>query len=598
MVIKKKGYYILFFFIIVFCICYAEINFGIISGVKNTIKKIKKSSPSTSQNQKANTPPVILQLKIEEFPVFVDKEVGISCVAYDEDNDVLTYSWSCSSGTVTSVSIDGSVIIWNTPLTSGTYTVSCNVSDGRGGVAISSLEVLVKYNHAPVLSWTYEEGYENDGVEPDEGPLTTTFKFRIKYTDKDGDPPMVGYPILHVEQAGKKIKWSPLGMNYSHGDPIDGSVYFRDISFYDYLLLPATDYSYYFEVRDQYGAYGFTPEISGPYVSGHWEVKEVDTGEISGETSIVLDSFGNPHICYFDFENSLLKYAHFKDTWSVSTIDAGYVYCSMTVDSSDTLHISYYNNGKLNYAKKLNNSWHIQTVTTETAYYNSIAVDSSGGVHISYYNLATQDLKYAKYDGVSWSTYTVESYPLSNERVGLYTSIVVDSSDNVHISYCYANDLTQSYILKYAKWDGISWSTSALTTQEEAVLGETSIAVSSSNKVYIVYFDSKNGDLNCVNWVEVGSFKGWRKERIEKVAECRDVSLEISSDGRPCVSYLTREGLKYAKITSYGWLIQTIESSESLIYGNVALAVDKLGLPHISYTDIQKNSLKYAVWRP
>ncbi|MDH4157684.1 MAG: right-handed parallel beta-helix repeat-containing protein, partial [candidate division Zixibacteria bacterium] len=47
-------------------------------------------------------------------------------------------------------------------------------------------------NNPPVLAWTGEAGYADDGVDPDDGDATTTFTFRVDYFDDDGvngDPP-------------------------------------------------------------------------------------------------------------------------------------------------------------------------------------------------------------------------------------------------------------------------------------------------------------------------------------------------------------------------------------------------------------------------
>ena len=85
--------------------------------------------------------------------------------------------------------------------------------------------------------------------------------------------------------------------------------------------------------------------------------------------------------------------------------------------------------------------------------FTSFAVDSSGDVHISYFNSHLQDLKYATYDGSSWTTSTVDSVGF----VGVWTSLAVDSSGDVHISHC---DWT-NYDLKYATLSGGNSSGSA-----------------------------------------------------------------------------------------------------------------------------------------
>jgi len=78
--------------------------------------------------------------------------------------------------------------------------------------------------------------------------------------------------------------------------------------------------------------------------------------------------------------------------------DAG-LYTSIALDSSDNVHISYYDagNNALEYATNTTGEWVATMVddSGDVGLYTSIAVDGSGGVHISYYDAANGALKYA-----------------------------------------------------------------------------------------------------------------------------------------------------------------------------------------------------------
>ena len=78
-------------------------------------------------------------------------------------------------------------------------------------------------------------------------------------------------------------------------------------------------------------------------------------------------------------------------------------------------------------------SWAVATLdsTGYVGYDTSIAVDSSSKVHISYLDGTNSDLKYATNAGGSWAYSTLDS----TGNVGYDTSIAVDSSSHVHISY-------------------------------------------------------------------------------------------------------------------------------------------------------------------
>ncbi len=101
--------------------------------------------------------------------------------------------------------------------------------------------------------------------------------------------------------------------------------------------------------------------------SGSWVTETVDSsGIIVGMyTSIALDASGNPHISYYDYTNGALKYASDRGfnpvskkwEWRITTVDStGDVGMdtSIALDSSGNPHISYYDdtNGDLKYTTK------------------------------------------------------------------------------------------------------------------------------------------------------------------------------------------------------------------------------------------------------
>lgn len=84
----------------------------------------------------------------------------------------------------------------------------------------------------------------------------------------------------------------------------------------------------------------------------------------------------------------------------------------------------------------------------------SMKFRSDDSIHISYHYRPTQDLKYARWNGVSWSKETVDSAG----SVGASCAMALDSSGYPHISYW---DYT-NHGPKYAKWTGASWSIQSL----------------------------------------------------------------------------------------------------------------------------------------
>ena len=110
----------------------------------------------------------------------------------------------------------------------------------------------------------------------------------------------------------------------------------------------------------------------------------------------------------------------------------------------------------------------------------SIAVDSSGKVHISYYDDANTSLKYVTNTTGAWMKTTLDN----SGDVGYNNSIAVDSGGKVHIGY------TDS-ALKYVTNASGHWVKKVV--DDSGILG--SIAVDSNGKVHISYYDYANGAL-------------------------------------------------------------------------------------------------------
>ena len=95
-------------------------------------------------------------------------------------------------------------------------------------------------------------------------------------------------------------------------------------------------------------------------------------------------------------------------------------------------------------AKASGQTWTTEVVDSsgDVGRFPSIVLDSSDNAHISYFDETNDDLKYTTNATGLWLTETVDM----DGDVGRFTSIVLDSSDNVHISY---SDITNED-LKYA----------------------------------------------------------------------------------------------------------------------------------------------------
>lgn len=141
-------------------------------------------------------------------------------------------------------------------------------------------------------------------------------------------------------------------------------------------------------------------------------------------TSMDTDSFGRPHISYYDATDGDLMYVWQDDSgWHSETVDSeGNTgkFTSLAVDANGIPHISYYDltNGKIKHAIRNNSTWEkteVDEVCTgvDGGYYTgvstSIAIDNSHRPHISYYDYNQQCLKHAWLEGSVWEREIVEA---------------------------------------------------------------------------------------------------------------------------------------------------------------------------------------------
>jgi len=175
----------------------------------------------------------------------------------------------------------------------------------------------------------------------------------------------------------------------------------------------------------------------------------------------------------------------------------------------------------------------------------------------------------------------------SSGWVGLYASLALDSSEKVGISYY---DFTNND-LKYASWTGSSWNIQ--TVDSAGFVGlHTSVAFDSSDNPHISYYAEKS--LKYASWT--GS--GWNIQTADSSGGGSFTSIALDKSGNPRISYFhpTSGGtLKYASWTGSSWNIETVDSAR-LVGEFTSLVLDDEGNPYISYYDIPNGALKYA-WR-
>jgi len=364
-------------------------------------------------------------------------------------------------------------------------------------------------------------------------------------------------------------------------------------------------------------------------------IQTVDaTNGVGMYSSLKLDSSNNPKIAYYDTIYGDLRYASYNgSSWSYQIVDSsGDVgqYASLALHPSNQYpRIAYYDwtNMRLKYASWNGTSWDISVVdsssTADLGEYCSLALDSSGNPAISYLDATNGILKFAKYNSVTskWDIEIVDSGTGGGggggggggyAYVGYYSSLVIDTNGNPHISYY---DYTTRK-LKYATKTGLTWTIMIpdLGTTND-VGGYTSITINNTGKPIISYYDWTSSDLKCAQYVSGTTWQVWKVDYLDDVGQYTSVALD--SNQNIYISYLDITNfdlklakytggswqtviidggpgdLKFATKTGTGWTIQTIDSQgDKGLY--TSIDIDTQNIAHIGYMDYTSIDTNYA----
>jgi hypothetical protein len=332
--------------------------------------------------------------------------------------------------------------------------------------------------------------------------------------------------------------------------------------------------------------------------TGGWHYYTVDTiGQVGPFNSLAVDTYGIPHISYFDATNSDLKYATWTGSdWKVETVDSdGYVGTdtAIAVDSQGHPHISYRainsstNWNDLKYASWTGSSWEIETLDTaySTAFYTSLAIDRDDRPHISYYEgWSGYKIRHATSNGSAWNIDTVDYVSGTITR----TSLALDSLGYPHIAYY---DGVPDYTLKHSWWDGSEWRNETLSGTRYAC-GYASLALDASDTAHIAYQSLIDNNIRLAS--HVGG--GWVTTIVDSAGDaCTFASLALDGAGQAHMAYseTVHHGLKYAEETPGGWHPETVNDT-GYIDSHLSLTLDGNGTPCISYYDESGQDLLYV----
>jgi len=223
--------------------------------------------------------------------------------------------------------------------------------------------------------------------------------------------------------------------------------------------------------------------------------------------------------------------------------------------------------------------WHIETVDNsgEVGKYTSIKIDSNDNIHISYHG-NHDNLKYAFYDGNEWKIETI----INDHTVYGYITLILDSNENPHI--CYGDNIGT---IKYVFYDGNKWQIETVDYNNTFNV-YASLALDSYDYPHIAYCDYDYTGLKYANYD--GNI--WHKFSLEEqYSNCRSSSISLDSNNYPHISYDGNLGLTYLYFDGSSWNEEVIDSCWLDTY----LIMDNNNYPHICYQS-GDYYLKYAYY--
>jgi serine protease len=168
-------------------------------------------------------------------------------------------TWACKSARTMATKQTGSI------KTGATYQTTCklgnavyrywfNFADNDGaatGRPTKAVQGPYIKDH-PILCWSNATGYDGeDGVNPNSGPLGTSFRFQVVYRDSHGDAPTTAE--LEIMRSGSAYRTVPLVKSKGERYRV-GQRYYANTK-----LVEGGFYKYRFSMADSYGSASGSP---------------------------------------------------------------------------------------------------------------------------------------------------------------------------------------------------------------------------------------------------------------------------------------------------------------------------------------------------
>jgi hypothetical protein len=364
--------------------------------------------------------------------------------------------------------------------------------------------------------------------------------------------------------------------------------------------------------------------FSSPYVAGTAAlIKQADPGAKAGDIGSILmtsgvdnrdgdNETGNTTGLLFsrlDIDNALSLATARKGRYA--DVNFGKLF-STAVDSQGVLHASWFDtvNGDLLYAtRNTSGKWSAARIIDADGVVgsqSSIAVDASGKVGIGYFDNTNTAIKYASFDGSTWSTKTIEAA----NHVGTSPSLAYSIDGDAYLAYYRrsSGDLKMATLDRDANtWSrqtvdgakGTNVGNSLSLDVGEAALRSGQFTVYDTT-VAIAYADSTNGDLKYARIDVDDSEAEWFIAVADNTTGVNNIDLDLHAGPsnlglQAQIAYRDTKNadIKYA-YRNTDWFVETVASSGNL-GPTVQLYFDDNDRPQVIYFDTTRRALYTSI---